>query len=935
MDDLISRISKRSPDEQDILKLNSQEVLGDFVTTKKHVDEDPIGLLSSLVGSGQFLHSVPAGVVLQNASGRLIDCNDQAADLLGYARDDLIAHGAGFPGWDCVREDGSIFPEKEQPANITLRTGDECSNVVMGTNNQAQSRRWVSVNTFPVDLEDGTKGVISSFVEVTTQLKKDRSLKLLTEVNRVMMFAHDQASCFQELCRVLVEQGNYALAWIAVISNGQDGGEEGGANIACAAGATDYLYEDNAAWWGSKASGMGPPGIAIRTGQTQVVNDLANNAWSEQFKLRAAKYELGSLICIPFDFGERGATLNVYDRNLFNFDDATVKGLEEIVKEAEFGISHVRSVQQTEVALEETTEAINALRATELARAEAEERFRLAFENNMAPMLTSDLFGYLTAANKAFCDMLGMAMEELIGFNTSAYTFPEDMGMTEENLKRLISGEVDEVRYIKRYIRKDGRVIFVEVSTSPVKDAAGRILYVVVSQRDITEERKLTDQLSHQALHDPLTGLANRALFEDRLSVAHRRAARFGDRGAVLLVDLDDFKGVNDTYGHLVGDQLLMAVARRLELVTRSSDTLCRFGGDEFLYLAESVKSEKEAEQVAARLLEALVEPFVIEGVHIDQHASVGVVVWGEASLGYNEIVQEADLALYEAKREGKGHHVVFTPGMHQQAKNRFALINDLRRALVAGQISMHYQPIIDLRTTGVVGFEALMRWQHPERGPVSPDVFIPLAEQSDLILELGAFALHEAVIAAGRWSSSSAKNAGPYVTVNLSAHQFRDPNLVKMIGDELRASSLAPGRLIIEITESVTLLYVAETLSVMEELNAMGVGFALDDFGTGYSSLSYLALTHPKIIKIDQSFVSPAIESLRNDTLLEAIVSLGQKLDMTMLAEGIETPAQLERLQRLGCELGQGFLFSPALPANLAALMVNQTFTPALLQSL
>src|ERR1019366_1223048 len=235
----------------------------------------------------------------------------------------------------------------------------------------------------------------------------------------------------------------------------------------------------------------------------------------------------------------------------------------------------------------------------------------------------------------------------------------------------------------------------------------------------------------------------------------------------------------------------------------------------------------------------------------------------------------------------------------------------------------------IDLKTTGVVGFEALMRWQHPERGLVPPVVFIPLAEQSDLILELGVFALHEAVAAASRWPFPSNVGPAPYVTVNLSAHQFRDPNLVKIIETELHSSKLAPERLIIEITESVTLLYVAETLSVMEDLNHMGVGFALDDFGTGYSSLSYLALTHPKIIKIDQSFVSPAVESLRNDSLLEAIVMLGEKLDMTMLAEGIETSTQLERLQRLGCEFGQGFLFAPAVPAEQAALMIGQFFKP------
>src|ERR1017187_3214562 len=818
MDDLISRISKGMPSGHDTPKVDLRSSSGDPMTKTPESDSDTPGLLNSLIGSGQFLQSVSAGVILQDFEGRLLDCNEMAEDLLGSSRAELVARGAGSPGWDCLREDGSIFSAPEQPANVTLRTGQTCANVILGTNNQWQSRRWVSTTTFRVPLGDGVFGVISSFIEITNQLKRDRSLKLITEVNRIMMFAHDQASCFQQLCHVLVEHGNYALAWIATISNGEDGGEEGGVLVACAAGATDYLYESNDGWWGSKASGKGPPAIALRTGETQVVNDLAQHAWSQPFKMRAAKYGLGSLACIPFAYGERGATLNIYHRNLFNFDEVTVTGLEEIVREAEFGISHVQSVQLTEAALAETTAAINALRATERARAEAEERFRTAFENNMSPMLTSDLNNRLTSVNDAFCAMVGRSKEELIGFDTSAYTYPEDLGISGANQRRLDAGEVEKVVYVKRYVRKDGRVIFVEVSKSPVLDAAGQVLHFVVSQRDITEERLLTDQLSHQALHDPLTGLANRALFEDRLTQAHRRLDRLGGQGAVLLVDLDDFKGVNDTFGHLMGDRLLIAVARRLEEVTRATDTVCRFGGDEFLYLAESVSAELEAEQVAVRLLGALLEPFVIDGVHIEQRASVGIVVFGESSSGYNEIVHEADLALYEAKRAGKGHHVVFTPNMDEQAVNRFALLNDLSQALAANEILMHYQPIIDLATNGVVGFEALMRWQHPERGAVPPAVFIPLAEQSDLILELGAFALHESLTAASSWPSD-AHGAGAYVTVNLSAHQFRDPNLVKLVETELRANQLAPERLIIEITESVTLLYVAETLSVMEGL--------------------------------------------------------------------------------------------------------------------
>jgi diguanylate cyclase (GGDEF)-like protein/PAS domain S-box-containing protein len=901
----------------------------DTVSSKRLASGDTKGHLTSLVGTEQFLHSIAAGVVLQDSEGRMLDCNDMAAAMLGAERDELLQRRSDDPEWNSVRADGSPFAHDEQPASVTLRTGEPCFDVIMGTNNRSHARHWLTVNTFRVDLDDGSHGVISSFVDVTGRVKMDRSLKLLTEVNRVMMFAHDQTSCFRQLCNVLVEHGNYALAWIATISDGVDGGEEGGVNVASAAGLLDYLYEDNDSWWGTKPSGQGPPGVALRTGETQVVNDLTKEGWSERFRARALKYGLGSLACIPFDFGERGATLNVYGRNLFDFDEITVTALEEIVREAEFGIAHVRSVEGTEVALAETTAAITSLRATEQARAEAEERYRLAFEENMAPMLSADLDNLILSANDAFCEMIGRTEEELIDRDTDWFTYPEDINIASEAHQRIISGESEQERYVKRFMRKDGRVIYVECSKTPARDASGVTINFVTSLRDITEERTLTEQLSHQALHDPLTGLANRALFEDRLAQAHARILRQGGQGAVLLLDLDDFKEVNDSHGHLMGDRLLVAVARRLELVTRASDTICRFGGDEFLYLADGLTAPHEAEQVAARLLEALVEPFEFSDVRVEQHASVGVVVWDETSTNYHDIVQEADLALYEAKREGKGQCALFTPGMHQQAVNRFALLNDLRHALERGEISMHYQPIVDLRTTGVVGFEALMRWRHPERGYVAPDEFIPLAEQSDLINELGAFALREAITAASGWGPG-ADGVGPYVTVNLSAHQFRDTNLVTMIESQVSSSGLAPERLVIEITESVTLLYASETISVMEQLNRLGVGFALDDFGTGYSSLSYLALAHPKIIKIDQSFVSPAIESLRNDTLLEAIVTLGQKLDMTMLAEGIETPEQLERLQRLGCELGQGFLFSAALPASEASKILHKFYPPA-----
>jgi diguanylate cyclase (GGDEF)-like protein/PAS domain S-box-containing protein len=570
----------------------------------------------------------------------------------------------------------------------------------------------------------------------------------------------------------------------------------------------------------------------------------------------------------------------------------------------------------------------SAQRAAEQARIEAEQHFRLAFEDNMAPMVFTDLQDCIIAANDAFCSMMGRTRAELIGFDSKPFTYPDDVGITEASHARFLQDEIRQVRYVKRYLHSDGRMIVAEVSKSPARDKAGKTMYFIISERDITEERTLTAQLLHQALHDPLTGLANRALLDDRLAQAHARVLRHEGYGALLLLDLDDFKGVNDTYGHLVGDQLLAAVARRLEVVTRTTDTLCRFGGDEFLYLAEGISGPDEAAMIAERVLRSLDEPFAIGGLNLKQRASLGVVAWDSTNAEVSDVLRDADVALYEAKRLGKGRLFVYVPGMHQKVVNRFSIMQELRQAVTQGDLAMHYQPIVRLATNEVVGFEALMRWHHEERGWVPPGDFIPLAEQSDLILDLGAFALHESIVAASEWGRSKDVLAEPYVSVNLSARQFHDPGLLARIKHELKTSSLPADRLILEITEGVALMEIADTLAMIQQLTDLGIGVALDDFGTGFSSLSYLALLNPMVIKVDQSFVRPAITSMHSERLLETIVSLGHNLGMTMLAEGIETPAQLETLRALHCSLGQGFLFSRAVPFEEAALMVGSSFS-------
>lgn len=561
----------------------------------------------------------------------------------------------------------------------------------------------------------------------------------------------------------------------------------------------------------------------------------------------------------------------------------------------------------------------SARRDIELQIRQTSEHYRLAFENNMAPMLFTDPDDVIIDANSAFCEMIGRGREEILNVRSSVFTHPEDVGITEDNHLRLASGEKSQIRYNKRYLHKDGRTIIVEISKSPARDPSGDTLYYVISGRDVTAEKELAARLTLQALHDPLTGLANRALFEDRLIQAHARTVRNGGMVAVLLFDLDDFKGVNDTFGHTIGDQLLTTIAHRLELETRSSDTLCRFGGDEFLYLAEGVTSIAEAEMIGLRLLEVIAEPLVVNGVTIEQTASLGIATWEDEDTDPSDVIRDADVAMYAAKRQRltSSHLTVFTPELREQATRRFSLVHELRRSLHTGELTMHYQPIVDLETVEVVGFEALMRWLHPERGLIVPSVFIPLAEQSDLILELGQFALEHAIDVASSWERDGASINHAFVSVNLSAHQFQDPTLVARIDGLLSTTGVAPARLVLEITESVALDNIVETKSVVERLRGVGVGLALDDFGTGYTSLAYLAELSPKIIKIDRSFIVQASRDSRSEVMLEAIITLGNNLNSTMLAEGIETRDQLELLRRLGCTLGQGYLFSHAVPAD------------------
>jgi diguanylate cyclase (GGDEF)-like protein/PAS domain S-box-containing protein len=886
---------------------------------KRANSETSDSVLSRVGDFDRLIERSSFGVLLRDEHGVVTDCNEAALRILGATREGLLGTEAGARGWNSVREDGSIYGVDELPSSRVVASGEPVLGELVGMEDGALGRRWVLGDSFPLFHSDLVDGSVTFFVDATDAVNSRHKLELTSAISHVVLAGHDEATCLHRLCEVLVDVGGLALAWV-----GEKSVDEDSVHVTHAAGATDYLYENMISWWGTSASGRGPTGTALRTSETQVANDLATQSDFEVWRERAAQFHLGSSLAIPIRLVGRTAVLTVYDRARFAFDEGAVARFEDVVREIEFGLEHVNAVATTHVALAETMAAMDALTQAQTALSDSERRFRLAFEDNMAPMLFTGLEDEVLAANDAFCRLLGRSREEILGEHFPPYTHPEDLEITDEAHRRLLNGETDQIQYVKRYVHSDGHTIAVHVSKHAARDDQGRLLYAVLSARDITEERALTEMLSHQALHDPLTGLANRALFDDRLAQAVARSERSGAMGAVLLLDLDDFKGVNDTHGHLVGDEVLRGVARRLELVTRSVDSLSRFGGDEFFYLAENLSDESEAEEIADRLLTVLSESFDFDGLHFRQLASVGIALFEGDHASASDIVQRADLALYEAKNRGKGRFASFTPDMHQVAASRFALTQELHKARQAGELAMHFQPIVDLATHEVVGFEALMRWHHPQRGEISPGVFIPLAERGELIYELGEFALYEATRHAARWPTSPGRDA-PYVTVNLSAQEFAGGNLVSTVTGALAASGLDPRRLVVEITESAMVNDAHDALGVLEGLSALGVGVALDDFGTGYSSLSYLVRLNPSIIKIDRYFVNPSFESVHNETLLETVVSLGERLGITMVAEGVETLDQLEQLRALGCDAAQGFLFSPAVPAGEVAALIER----------
>jgi diguanylate cyclase (GGDEF)-like protein/PAS domain S-box-containing protein len=562
--------------------------------------------------------------------------------------------------------------------------------------------------------------------------------------------------------------------------------------------------------------------------------------------------------------------------------------------------------------------------AEEVHRRNSEERFRSLIQNSSDVVAVVGADGVTHYVSPAVERILGYKPEDAIDHSTfmPPIMHPEDIDRVRRLFAGLTGSPGASATADFRLRHADGRWIHVEAIAKNLLNEPS-IDGIVVNYRDITERKTFEEQLRHQAFHDPLTDLPNRALFMDRLRHALVRLKRRKKLAAVLFLDLDNFKLVNDSLGHEAGDRLLVSVAKRLRGCLRAEDTIARFGGDEFTILLEDVTHTGDAVRVANQITRALKAPFALEGREVFINTSIGIALSTSGHERPTDLVRNADAALYRAKASGKAACEVFDAAMNTLALERLDLEADLRRAIERGELAVHYQPQLELLTGRIAGWEALVRWRHPERGLIPPPTFLSIAEERGLITQIGNLVLEEACRQAKEWQEERHPTADTSLnmSVNISARQLQRPDeLVREVVRILEQTGLAPDTLVLEITESLIMEDAEYNVDVLGRLKDLGVQVAVDDFGTGYSNLAYLKRFPMDMLKVDKSFVNGLGEKPEDTAIVEAVISLARALGLRTVAEGIETSGQLERLRDLGCELGQGYYFSRALPAYEAS---------------
>ena len=753
----------------------------------------------------------------------------------------------------------------------------------------------------PFHSADGTVlGLVGISRDITERKQNEQRIRnlnrvyaVLSNINQAIVRMSEPAELFDAACRIAVNDGQFKMAWIGVPDH-----EHKLMRVAAQAGMTrDYLDNIHISLLDDEF-GRGPTGIAYREGQHAFCNDIEYDPRLAPWREKLLDLGFRSSVSLPIKVqGNVRATFTCYVSETNFFNEQEIKLLDEMASDVGFALEVWELNQE---------------------RQRAEDRLRQSaavFENTREGVLVTDTELRITMVNRAFCDITGYAEQEVLGLNPSLLA----SGQHDRDFFAAIWSDIKSAGHWQGEIwnrRKNGEVYPELLSISAVKNELGQPVNYVGVFTDISKLKASEERLDFLAHHDPLTRLPNRLLMNSRLEHAIEFATREKRKLALLVIDLDRFKDVNDSYGHAIGDELLQQVADRLATRLRSVDTLTRLGGDEFTVLLESIVHEEDAARVANIIIAALCEPWWLSnGVQVSIGASIGISLFPEHGASAAELFQHADAALYRAKAEGRGRYKYFTEAMTHNARERIDMESRLHDALDWGDLRVYYQPQVDIASDRIVGAEALVRWQDKQRGLVPPDQFIPIAEETGLIGRIGEFVLRETCLQGKRWLDAGHRHLT--LAVNLSPRQILRDDINALVNRVLAETGFPASSLELELTESALMEREEETIATLNRLRAIGVRLAIDDFGTGYSSLSYLKRFPLDVLKIDKSFVDDIPLQQDDMEIAATIISMGHTLGFKVLAEGVETAAQLDFLTKQGCDLYQGYLRSEPLTAE------------------
>jgi diguanylate cyclase (GGDEF)-like protein/PAS domain S-box-containing protein len=867
-----------------------------------------------------ILDNAAYGIISATPDGVVTSFNRAAELLLGYTAEEVV--GKFTPArWHDAEELARRARHLSEELGETVPPGFEVF-TARPRRNLPEEREWTYVcrdgRRIPVNLsvtalrdEDGQ---ITGFVGLAYDLTErkqaelalhrlNRELRAISDCNQILVRAENEQSLLDDICRIVCDKAGYRMAWVGYIdATGQE-------TMRVAASAGEELGYLDVALAIRDVTGKtdSPTEIAARTGNVTGFTDVASDPTAAPWRAAALQRGYRSSISLPLkDKSRVFGVLTIYASEPDAFTSEERRLLGELADDLAFGIVTLR---------------------TRAEHSRAEEQIQIAataFEAQEGIIIT-DAEQVILRVNRAFTDITGYKSDEVIGATPRLLSSGHhDAAFYRAMWNRIHADGSWQGEIWNR--RKDGDLYPEWLNITAVKNAQGDVTHYVGTMIDITERKEAERKIEHLAFYDLLTGLPNRRLFVDRLQQAMAGSARSRRMGALLFIDLDNFKIVNDTCGHDVGDRLLIEVARRLDTCVRDGDTISRLGGDEFVAMLEDLsehpsEAAAQARIVAAKVLESLNLPYAIAGRVHHSTPSIGATLFVGNQDSVDELLKQADIAMYQAKSAGRNTLRFFDPEMQAAVAARASLEADLRQGIEGREFVLHYQPQVDALRR-IIGAETLLRWQHPGRGMISPAQFIPLAEETGLILPIGQWVLEEACACLAGWSQDDAKR-DLTLAVNVSARQFRQPDFVARVRQALDSARAPAGQLKLELTESLVLDNVEDTIEKMRALKTLGVGFSMDDFGTGYSSLSYLTRLPLDQLKIDQSFVRKLPDSATDAVVVQSIITLAESLGIAVIAEGVETETQRQFLQQHGCPVYQGYLFSkPVALADFEALL-------------